>query len=79
MIPTLRSELTESESSPLFLLLFSDVQIVLLNFKYFALAVLESAPVIPIFGTLTVLALLMFSLKFVVEYRERILKLIKKI
>ncbi|MFH1393189.1 MAG: hypothetical protein ABIG73_02315 [Patescibacteria group bacterium] len=70
-------ELAESESSPLFLLLFSDAKIMLLNFKYFAMAVLESTPIIPIFGTLTALALLMFSLRLAVEYRERIFKLIK--
>ncbi len=78
-ILTLRLELAESESSSLFLLIFSDAKMVLLNFKYFTLAVLESAPIIPIFMSLTALAFLMLSLRFVVEYREQIFKLVKSI
>lgn len=76
---TLRSELAESESISLFSLIFSDAKIMLLNFKYFVMAVLESVPIIPIFGALMALVLLMLSMRFVVEYRERILKLIEKI
>ncbi len=75
-VSTLRSELAESEYSSLFPLLFSDAKIVLLNFKYFALAILESIPIIPIFVSLLLLAIFMFSLRFIVEYREKILKLI---
>ena len=76
---TLRSELAESESGSLFSLLFSDAEIVLFNFKYFALAILESIPIIPIFGALTAMAFLMIFLRFVVGYREQIFKLIKSI
>ncbi len=76
---TLRSELAESESTSLFSLVFSDAKIVLLNFKYFALAILESIPILPIFISLTALALLMFSLRLVVEYYGQIFRLKLKI
>jgi len=70
-----RSELAESESASLFSLLFSDTQIILSQFKYFSLAVLESIPIVSILVSLIALALLMISLKFTVEYYEKISKL----
>lgn len=78
-VQALHSEIAESESGPLFLLLFSDTGMVLSYFKYFALAVLESMPVLSITVSLIVVVLLMISLKFVVDYYDKISKLNKLI
>ncbi len=75
------SELAESESGSLFSLLFSDTVIVLLYYKYFILAILESMPIVSIIISLTALVLVMISLRFVVGYYDKIStvnKLIKK-
>ncbi len=75
------SELAESESGSLFSLLFSDTVIVLLYYKYFILAILESMPIVSIVISLTALILVMISLRFVFGYYDKIStvnKLIKK-
>ncbi len=66
------SELAGSESGSLFSLLFSDTWIILLYFKYFILAILESMPVVSIIISLTALVLVMISLRFVVGYYDKI-------
>ncbi len=66
------SELAESESASLFSLLFSDTIIVLSYYKYFVFAILESMPIVSIIISLTALVLVMISLRFVVEYYEKI-------
>ncbi len=75
------SELAGSESGYLFSLLFSDTGIVLSYYKNFVFAVLESIPIVSIVIFLTALFLLMISLRFVVEYYDKIstlkIKLIK--
>lgn len=74
------SELAGSESGYLFSLLFSDTIAVLLYFKYFVLAVLESMPVVPILISFIALALVMISLRFIIGYYEKmsaVSKLIK--
>lgn len=74
-IQALHSELAESESGSLFLLLFSDTGMILSYFKYFILAVLESMPVLSITISLIAFVLLMISLRFIVSCYEKILKL----
>ncbi len=66
------SELAGSESGYLFSLLFSDTWIILLYFKYFILAILESMPVMSIIISLTALVLVMISLRLVVGYYDKI-------
>ena len=73
------SELAESESSSLFSLLFSDTGIVLLHYKNFVFAVLESMPIVSIIISLTALILVMISLRFVIGYYDKISKLKLKI
>ncbi len=73
------SELAGSESGSLFLLLFSDTIIVLLYYKYFILAILESMPVVSIIISLTAIVLAMISLRFVVGYYDKILTVNKLI
>ncbi len=66
------SELAGSESGSLFSLLFSDTVIVLLYYKYFILAILESMPIVSIIISLTALVLVMISLRFVFGYYDKI-------
>ena len=69
----LNSELKESESVLFLSLLFSDTFAIFAYYKYFALAVLESLPIVSIILSLAAISLAMTLLRFAVNYHEKIL------
>lgn len=75
----LNLELAESESISFISLLFSDIFAVIIYYKYFVLAILESMPVVSITISLAAIALVMASLRFAVGYHDKILSLNKMI
>ncbi len=74
-------ESADSESVSFISLLFSDTLAVIVYYKYFVFAILESMPIVSINTSLAALLLLMVSLRLAVGYYNKISslnKLIKK-
>ncbi|MBI2635174.1 MAG: hypothetical protein HYW79_01365 [Parcubacteria group bacterium] len=73
------SELSESESASFLSLIFSDTFAVILYYQYFALAVLESMPIVSINASLAAILLLMIALRLAIRYYSKISTLNKLI
>jgi len=72
-------DLKDSESVSLISLLFLNTRIIIAHFQYFAMAVLESMPIMSIIIFIVSITLVMIFLRFLVQYYDRILTLHKLI